>query len=258
MSHSTALHRLAAAALLVLLVACAHDPESRSAVASESPMPAALADWSLRELPGKAPTRYSGAERAGRACVLAQASRSVSLWRRPLELPSGANAGELDAVQFDWWIGLQEPRASIADPQTDDAAARLVLGFDGDASRLSVRNRMQFELIQTLTGETPPFATLMYVWDAQAQPESLFVSQRSDRIRKIVVGSGPAMDGRWQRLRRDVRADYQRAFGEAPGRLISMAMMTDADNTASRTEACYGDILLLDAENRTLPGSLLF
>ena len=215
-------------------------------------MPSALAAWSGRELPGKRPTQYSYAQRGGQGCVLAQASRSVSLWRRPLQLP----AEQIDALQFDWWISGHEAGASVTQADTDDAPARLLLGFEGDEARLSMRNRLQFELARTLTGEAPPYATLMYVWDASAPPETVVVSTRSDRIRKIVVGSGRKTTGRWQRLRRDVQADYRRAFGEAPGRLITMAMMTDGDNTASRAEACYGNILLLGPGGRLLDGSL--
>jgi hypothetical protein len=229
------------------LAACAVPPSTGS-----PDMPPALAGWSLRELPGKRLTQYSYARRADRACVLAQASRSVSLWRRHLQLP----ADQIGALQFDWWIGSHEARATVTAPDTDDAPARLLLGFEGDEAKLSMRNRMQFEMVQALTGEAPPYATLMYVWDARAAPETVVISARSDRIRKIVVGSGREGQGSWQRLRRDVRADYQRAFGEAPGKLVSMALMTDADNTASRAEACYGSILLLDAGNEPLAGSL--
>lgn len=244
-------HRLAfALGLLGLLFGCAAPaPISTEALGS---MPAALSAWSGRELPGKQSTRYSMSYRGGQVCVLAQASKSVSLWRRPLKIESGQLAG----LQFDWWIQTLDSRATVQDPDTDDAPARLLLGFDGDENRLSMRNRMQFDLVQTLTGEAPPFATLMYVWDANAAPETVLISARSDRIRKIVVGSGEGGRGSWQRLRRDVRADYIKAFGEAPGGLSSMALMTDGDNTRSRAEACYGSILLLDADQQVLKGSL--
>ncbi|MDN3921139.1 DUF3047 domain-containing protein [Roseateles violae] len=215
-------------------------------------MPAPLAAWSSRDLPGKRSTQYSYARRGERPCVLAQASRSVSLWRRSLQLAPE----RIEALQFDWWISGHDAGASVTRADTDDAPARLLLGFDGDEASLSARNRMQFELARALTGEAPPYATLMYVWDAQAAPGTVVVSSRSDRIRKIVVGSGSGGHGQWQRLRRDVVADYRLAFGEAPGRLISMALMTDGDNTGSRAEACYGDILLLDASQQPLDGSL--
>lgn len=215
-------------------------------------MPDLLSAWSERDLPGKRSTDYSFAERGGRACVLARADRSVSVWRRALQLESMHVA----AIEFDWWIGVEPARASIADPDMADAAVRLVLGFDGDEQRLSMRNRLQFELARTLTGESPPYATLIYVWDTRLAPETVVVSARSDRIRKIVVGAGRGPTAQWHRLRRDPRADFERAFGESPGRLITMGMMTDGDNTASRAEACYGSIVLFDAIGRPLDGSL--
>ncbi|WP_428510299.1 DUF3047 domain-containing protein [Roseateles sp.] len=217
-------------------------------------MPEHLSAWSPRSLPGKRLTNYSFVQRGGRACVLGQAKQSVSLWRRPLDLP----ADQVEQLRFDVWIGEHAQQATVTAAETDDAPARILLGFDGDEGRLSMANRMQFELVRTLTGEAPPFATLMYVWDATAPAETLVVSARSDRIRKIVVGSGRKGPPAWHQLQRDVQADYQRAFGEAPGRLVSLALMTDADNTGSRAEACYGEILLLDDAARALDGSLRF
>ena len=232
---------------VLLMLGCAQIPE-------RAPQEPVLEGWSARELPGKRVTRYSLAQREGRACVHAQADQSASLWRRRLQL----DPQQLGPLEFDWWIAGQPGGATVTDPETDDASARLVLAFDGDASRLSTRNRMMFELAHTLSGEAPPFATLMYVWDAQAAPETVVISRRSDRVRKIVVGSGPSAKPRWQRFKRDVAADYQRAFGERPGTLIGAAFMTDADNTRSRAEACYGELVFRDAEQRSLPGSLLF
>lgn len=230
--------------VLLLLTACAHrEPEPATPV---------MAEWSARELPGKRATRYAMAKRDGRPCVLAQAEQSASLWRRKLQL----DADRLSRIEFDWWLGPSEPRASVLVPETDDAAARLVLAFDGDVQRLSMRNRMVFELAQTLTGEAPPYATLMYVWDSSAPPETLVISAHSDRVRKIVVGSGANAKGRWQRFARDVRADFERAFAEKPGRLVGAAFMTDADNTRSRNEACYGELQFRDAAMHSLPGSL--
>lgn len=242
---------LAAAATVILGVSACSTFQSPQGQTAEVP---ALQGWSARALPGKQATRYSVAQRGGRPCVLAQAQNSVSLWRREVAVP----AGDISRIEFDWWITRQSRLSSVAQAHSDDAAARIVLGFEGDEARLPLRNRMQFDLVRTLTGESPPFATLMYVWDAQAEPETLIVSSRSDRVRKIVVGRGDGAQGRWQRISRDLQADFVRAYGEAPGRLISLAMMTDADNTASQTEACYGGIRLFDKQGSLLEGSLNF
>jgi hypothetical protein len=99
-------------------------------------------------------------------------------------------------------------------------------------------------------GEEPPYATLMYVWDNRAPLESVIIASRTDRIRKIVVDSGPAQKAIWRLHERDIASDYQRAFGEAPGALISIALMTDSDNTRSTTRAYYGEVRLVGANGQ--------
>lgn len=195
--------------------------------------------WHAQRLPGKRVTAYGPGYQQGRACLQANADRSASLWRRPVHVEPAA----LGRLRFSWWVPQVDEAATVADTDRDDAAARVVLAFDGDHARLSPRNRMMFELAQTLMGETPPYATLMYVWDAQAPVGSVIVSGRTDRVRKIVVESGKERVRRWRHYERDVLADFRLAFGEAPGPLIALAYMTDADNTAGRAEACYGPVV---------------
>lgn len=221
---------------LVLLGACSTVREGQP---PRGQVPAQqLASWSAQVLPGKRATHYQAARRGGRACLLARAEQSASLWRRRLDIEAAA----IDRVEFEWWLGGAAPQATVTAPEVDDAPARLVLAFDGDASRLSLRNRLVFEMMESLSGEPPPFATLMYVWDGQAAAGTVVVNAHSDRVRKIVVGSGGGQQGQWQRFERDLRADYRLAYGEDPGRLIGVALMTDADNTRARSEACYGEL----------------
>ena len=52
-------------------------------------------------------------------------------------------------------------------------------------------------------------------------------SPRSDRIRKLVVESGSARLDQWLDYERDIRADFERVFGEPPGALVGVAIMTD-------------------------------
>ena len=91
--------------------------------------------------------------------------------------------------------------ASVTDAAHDDATARIVLAFDGSESDLSQRNRMLFDLARMLTGEAPPYATLMYVWDGKAPVGTEVISTRSDRMRKIVVASGGGSVGQLAALR---------------------------------------------------------
>ena len=159
-------------------------------------------------------------------------------------VPCASNRGNWASVSFSWKVASLLPEADVRHSDTEDAVVRVLLAFDGDPGRLSPRTRMMFDLMQSLSGEAPPFATLMYVWDPHAELDSVVLNKRSDRIRKIVLESGPAHLGQWRSYERDVRADYRRAFGEEPGALIGVAVMTDSDNTQSRAEAWYGEIRL--------------
>lgn len=191
-------------------------------------------------LPGKLPTRYEADTKAGRVAVRAEASTSASLWRLRMT-PALERVHE---VRFSWWVDSLMAGASVAESEREDAAARVVFGFAGDVSSLPRRTRMMFELAHALTGEPPPYATLMYVWDSSLPVGTVVINPRSDRIRKIVVDSGPDHLRQWRDHRRDLAADFRLAFGEEPGSLTSVALMTDSDNTRSVARAWYGPIEL--------------
>lgn len=194
--------------------------------------------WQPFVLPGKIATRYTAVTADGRWVLHAQSERSASMYRRALRI----EPDRLGEVSFSWKVTSLLPEADVRESETGDAVVRVMLAFDGDPARLSARTRMMFDLMHGLSGEPPPFATLMYVWDTRAEVDSVVVNRRIDRVRKIVLESGPAHLGQWRSYRRDLRDDYRRAFGEDPGALIGVAVMTDSDNTRSRAEAWYGEI----------------
>jgi hypothetical protein len=233
------LHRAFASGCLLagvwVLAGCQHAP----APPPVAPASAQWTDgWTPFTLPGKTPTSYALGVADGRWVLHAQSERSASMVRRKLRI----EPDQLGTLSFSWKVASLLADADLRRSETGDAAVRVMLAFDGDPARLSTRTRLMFELLQSLSGEAPPFATLMYVWDSRAEVGSVLLNQRSDRIRKIVLESGPAHLGQWRSYERDVRADYRRAFGEDPGALIGVAVMTDSDNTQSRAEAWYGEI----------------
>lgn len=235
---------------LLGLAGCASAPVP---VAPIWPTSGPLAAWSPRALPGKAQTRYVMSIRDGRPCIEATSEHAASLLRRKLDL----SPDQISRIEFDWWIDRGPTVPSDEPSPPDDAAARIVLAFDGDEARLPLKDRLLFELARSVTGESPPFASLIYAWDPHLPLDVPRASERSDRLRKIVVAGAHQPPGAWQHLRRDLMADFRLAYGEAPGRLVGLGVMTDSDNTASLAQACYGDIRLYDRDGRLLDGSLL-
>ena len=222
---------------VMLLAGCSHGPR----VAETSESAGAFAGWQHWTLPGKTatdyrPVRYGGTHDA----MEAQARASASLLRRALDL----DPQEIGDIRFSWKVPALIPAADMARRETEDAVVRIVLTFDGDRTRLSARDRALSELAQLMTGEPLPYATLMYVWCPTREPGSVILNPRTDRIRKLVVESGSARLNQWLDYERDIRVDFLQVFGEEPGRLLHVAIMSDGDNTGSEFRAWYGPVLL--------------
>lgn len=202
--------------------------------------PATDVPWTPLTWPGKNNVGFEPVEHQGRPALRVKADRSMSILRQRL----ADGPLQPDRIEFSWAVNALFQRGDIGVSGQDDAPVRVVLAFDGDRSKLSMRARMQSELSRAVLGEDIPYATLTYVWCNTRPTGTVLVSPRSDRVRKIVVESGVDHVGRWRDYQRDVRADFRRAFGEDPGPLIGVALMTDADNTGERLTAWYGALRL--------------
>lgn len=239
---------------LLLLSGCATDPSiSRTAPsaadttawAAASSMEGAseLGAWEHYVLPTKRPTRFAAQKQKGREAMQAKATSSASMLRRKLRVEPEA----LGTLHFSWMVESLIATSDMGVSATDDSPVRIVLAFDGDRSKFSARNTMLSELAHTLTGEALPYATLMYSWCVHCKGGEVITNPRTDRIRIQVVESGSDNLGRWRDYDRDIKVDFEAAFGEPPGALVAIGVMTDADNTKSQATAWYGPLKLLPA-----------
>ncbi len=224
--------------IALLLAGCAASTGPR--ISEPSDISPVFAHWQHLPLPGKKNTEYQATVSLGRDALSANSTSSASMMRQVVNIAPE----QLGRVAFSWKVQALMPQADLGLRESEDAPVRVVLAFEGDRSRFSMRDSMLSELARTLTGEPMPYATLMYVWCNTREPESIIQSQRTDRIRKIVVESGPQNIMQWRDYERDIRADYLRVFGEPPGALVGVAIMTDSDNTRSSAQAWYGPLTL--------------
>lgn len=212
--------------------------ESGATASNNSSKP--VAAWKHHAFPGKTSTQFNYARKDGRDSIAVRASSSASILRQSIRI----EPGDLGNVRFSWKVPELIAEADLASREADDSPVRIVLAFEGDRSRFSPKDALLSELARTLTGEEMPYATLMYVWCNKREPGTVLKGTRTDRIRKLVVESGSRHLNKWMDYERDIRADYQRAFGEAPGALVGIAIMTDTDNTRTTASAWYGPVRL--------------
>ncbi len=148
-------------------------------------------------------------------------------------------------LQWEWKALNPIVNADNADGYADDAPLRILVAFDGNKSKLPLKEKMTFEMANLISGQEMPYATLMYIWSGKSPVDTIITNAHTSRIKMIVVDSGWDNLGQWHKHQRDLAADYKRAYGEAPGEVIGIALLTDTDNTKSETRAFYGDIELI-------------
>ena len=117
-----------------------------------------------------------------------------------------------------------------------------MVSFSGDTSKLSVFDRAASSFAQSASGQALPYAELMYIWGGKVAVGSMTTSAHTSRIKMIAVAADDAGIGQWHSYTRNLVEDYKRAFGEDPGNITAIELMTDTDNTGGEAEALYGDI----------------
>jgi len=216
------------------------DVASGSDALRTGPANSAASRWQHLTFPGKTANQFAYLQVDGRRAMGVRSNSAVSMLRKTVSIEPAQLAG----LRFSWKVPSLIAGADLGQREKGDSPVRLVLAFDGDRSRMSQRDHMLSELARTLTGEEMPYATLMYVWSNHHVPGTVLKSSRTERIRKLVLESGPDRLNRWLEYERDIRADFVAAFGEEPGRLMAVGIMTDTDNTRSSTQAWYGPVEL--------------
>lgn len=130
-------------------------------------------------------------------------------------------------VSWKWKVIKFPERKGGADAQgnwieKDDYAARVYVIFP----------RFPFFRLQCLE----------YIWDRDLPKEAILTNKNFTNLKLIVAESGEANLGKWVYEERNIYQDFKKAFGREPGTVGAVAIMTDAENTASIAAAQYDEI----------------
>lgn len=162
-----------------------------------------------------------------------------------LALPLTTSAGGTDALlEWRWKVSRVLDKADMNTKGGDDFSARVYVFFDVPLESLSFSERTKLRLARMVAGQDLPTAALCYVWDNAHRAGHTQWSPYTNRLRKIVLQSGPANVNKWMTEARDISADFREAFGfEAPA-VTGVAVGNDTDNTDERVTTWYGDVVL--------------
>ena len=231
-----------ALALAASSVASAQQPEGAPLVAPFSaakPGTALPSGWEVLSLGStKTPTEFKFVEEAGAVVLKAHAEAAASGLNHRVKF----DIKSAPIIQFRWKVASLIEGADNRVASKEDSPVRIVLGFDGDKSKLGFKDRTAAAMAKSASGRELPYAQLAYIWSTNAPVGSVITHPHSQRVRMIVAASGDAKAGQWVTLSRNVYDDFKRAFGEEPGPLTSVGVLTDSDNTGATVDAWYGDI----------------
>jgi len=90
----------------------------------------------------------------------------------------------------------------------------------------------------------PKTKSLNYIWANKLPKGALLPNPFTANAMMFAVESGSERVGEWVEERRNIVADYRRAFGSDPPAVGAIALMTDTDNTGDAVRAWYDDIRL--------------
>lgn len=225
---------------------------------SNAPPPSAITPFSTATVPGslptewhywtihkqKNPTSYRPVYDGSDVVIAAKAFSSASGYLHPLA-PLNPN----QILQWRWKTANTIPLADNTVAHLEDAPLRILVAFDGDVGKLPLKDQLAADMVKLTTGYDMPYATLMYVWGNKKAVDSVLNHPHSGRVKMIVVEAGTSHINQWRHYQRDVAADFRRAYGEEPEKLIGVGILTDTDNTKSAVTAWYGDISLRAKES---------
>jgi Protein of unknown function (DUF3047) len=147
-------------------------------------------------------------------------------------------------LRWQWKVPKLLLGADLSVRGMDDSPVRVIVSFDGDHEKLDVEDRAIGDMVKLFSGRAMPYASIMYVWDNKLAVNTMLDNAYSSRAKMIVVESGDSRAGKWLNFSRNIVNDFKRAFGELPGQIISIAVMTDSNRTETEAIAYYGDIVL--------------
>jgi Protein of unknown function (DUF3047) len=150
-------------------------------------------------------------------------------------------------LSWRWRLDRAIDGADLRRKAADDAAAKICVMFDHAIDRVPFVERQMLRVARASTGDALPAATLCYAWDPAQARGAVLPNAYTRRMRWLVLQGAGSPLGAWRSERRDLRADFLRAFGDEASempRITAVLVGADADNTGGQGLAHVADLAL--------------
>lgn len=203
-----------------------------------SPGQALPKDFRRVSYPNIKPNQFALVADQGKTVLKVDSNNSAGSIAVPVDMLGGQPSTTL---QWRWKVDRILDRADMDEKMADDHSARLYVFFDVPLESLSFADRAKIKLARSLGGADVPTAALCYVWDNKHRVGYTAWSPFTQRLRKVVLQSGPGGIGQWRSETRDVAADFKEAFGFDAPAVTGISFGNDTDNTDDRVTTWFGD-----------------
>lgn len=178
----------------------------------------------------------------GTRFLVIDSEQSASAWAHAV--PESLRAA--NTLSWQWLVNGAPGRSALNDKKTDDFAARVYVVFDYPLDKLSFGQRLAIRLARSIHGDVPA-AALCYVWLPETGVDTLADSPYTSRV-KMVVATGEPANGQWRSVTRNIRQDFQRAFGEEYGPGVppikAIIVSSDTDQSGGKVQASFSGLTL--------------
>ena len=172
--------------------------------------------------------------------IKAQSNESASGLTKKIRF----NPKDYPYLSWRWKVNKDIPGSDVTSKSGDDFAARIYVIFHYDVKDLSADEQSNVNWYKFFNGKLPPLATLNYIWGNKMEVGRIVSSPYTERVKMVILKNKNSALQKWHIEERNIYEDYKKAFGEEPKDVISVAIMTDTDNTRAMAESYFGDIVV--------------
>jgi len=232
----------AALALSLMATSAQADGTENSLITAFSTITSLEDGWEPMEFPKiDRHSRYQLTDDNGEQVVKATTDNSAS----GLIARVSVEPGDSLILRWRWKVSNVYEQGNARKKEGDDYPARIYVAFEFEPDEAGFFERAKRKTVEVVFGEELPGNALNYIWANRLPVGEIVANPFTDTTMMVAVNSGTANTGEWVTVERDIVADYRKAFGRKPPKLVGVAIMSDSDNTGASATAWYGDVSLV-------------